>query len=244
MIGSELGLLNVPHANAPVGIEKLAGSAVSKELFGYRFIFIPGVKCDAEDRESADMMRGEETEFFGIAKREKLEGDVLAVLPGSHTKLILAKNGRIESCVTTVGGEMLAALSKNTILKNSLPEKLSDTPDREFILQGFDYAKRNGLGAALFKVRVLKNLFGINGDELCGFFCGAVLSDDVALAARLGEKRSTVIGGSEPLRSIFALLLERETGKGVTVLSDASSELATVYGAIEIAKNYITEVTK
>ena len=134
MIGSELGLYSVPHVTAPTDLTKLAAHTQRvrlPEVCGIPFWFIPGVKNQADSLENADMMRGEETEFLGLCGIAKPEEEVLALLPGTHTKLVTGSgSGAIIGCCTTLGGEMLAALSQNTILRSALPEPLSPTPDR------------------------------------------------------------------------------------------------------------------
>ncbi len=58
-----------------------------------------------------DVMRGEETEIFGIADT----GAALVVLPGSHSKWARVEGGRVVAFRTFVSGELFAALRDHTI---------------------------------------------------------------------------------------------------------------------------------
>ena len=84
MLTSELGLYNVPHVSAPVGIRELH-NAMRCEKIGICSIpcyFIPGVKIVSENIWQSDMMRGEETEFFGLS--ERLGNSSVCIMPGSQ----------------------------------------------------------------------------------------------------------------------------------------------------------------
>ena len=82
-------------------------------------VIVPGVKTEGETIADADMMRCEETELIGLM--EHLESAAVYVLPGSHSKLIHVDGaGRIVDFTTMLTGEMIAALSQNTILKDAI----------------------------------------------------------------------------------------------------------------------------
>ena len=160
MITCEFGLCNLPHIKAPAGLCELHEAmheTVIEEISDIPFVFMRGVKVDSEDVDTFDMMRGEETELMGIADRAY--GACVYVLPGSHSKIIKTdESGRILSFATMLTGEMIAALSQHTILKDAVDWSV-DTLDRDYLLKGFEYAKEAGINKALFKVRVLKNSF-------------------------------------------------------------------------------------
>lgn len=68
MITSEFGLCNLEHIKTPAGICELHNSMYKtyiNEISELPFVFIRGVKTDAEVYENFDMMRGEETKLMG-----------------------------------------------------------------------------------------------------------------------------------------------------------------------------------
>ncbi len=70
MITSDIGLCTLPHLTVPCGLEEMAEGVfetVLPEISEIPFIFIRGVKTGCDSLETADMMRGEETEFIGIS---------------------------------------------------------------------------------------------------------------------------------------------------------------------------------
>ena len=99
-------------------------------------VIVPGVKTEGETIADADMMRGEETELIGLT--EHLESAAVYVLPGSHSKLIHVDGaGRIVDFSTMLTGEMIAALSQNTILKDAVylaGTRLDESWDTLYIL--------------------------------------------------------------------------------------------------------------
>ena len=95
MITSNVGLVEIPHLTAPVGIENLVRATRAVELpdIPLPIHFIPGVKnnqdkVDLKNFESMDIMRGEEVESVSLIERYYTGAPLLIVLPGSHNKFI------------------------------------------------------------------------------------------------------------------------------------------------------------
>lgn len=85
MITSSLGLLEIAHLTAPVGIDELSGGLVTHifpDICPIPITFIPGVKN--YPGVPADMMRGEETEAIALLERFSPPKNTLLILPGSH----------------------------------------------------------------------------------------------------------------------------------------------------------------
>lgn len=230
MITSELGLYNLPHIEVPVGINELSSNmkCVSlPKIFSLPFYFVPGVKT-VGTLESSDMMRGEECEVFGL---HNSFGDALYVLPGSHSKLIKVEDGKIKEFSTALTGEMIAALSGGTILRDAVD--LTVGYDREFLLKGYRYATEKGINEALFKVRILKNLFTETKERIYSFFLGAVLAGEVDTILRTDASR-VVIAGKRELREATAELLSVVGDREVITADEATVERSTFLGMIKV----------
>ena len=240
MITSEGGLFELAHIQAPAGIEELSASLFKtaiREISDVPFVFIPGVKL-LGDELYTDMMRGEETELYGLF--DEPLSDALYVLPGSHLKLIKTdRKGRITSFSTSLSGEMTAALSEGTILRGSLNFADSEI-DEEYLKKGCDYALKKGINTALFKVRILDKALCRSKDEVYSFFLGAILSSDYSNILSLPEN-TVVIGGKAALRNAFALLL-RDSGKRIIAVDDATVEISTAIGAMRIYNKHLETV--
>ncbi len=233
MITCEYGVFTLAHIPAPAGIKELHnGMKKAVGIFGsLDCCFIPGVKVKNDSPLSTDMMRGEETEIFGLYRPE-LENTVY-ILPGSHSKHVYTdKDGRISHFKTVMTGEMISALASGTILKATVRLDL-DGFDSSALIEGYDAAERLGLGDALFKVRIMKNLFEKSDLECYSFFLGAVMHDEVEALARSNAKYA-VIGGKGQLRESLATLLRAKTKLDVITLDDKTTESATALGAVRI----------
>lgn len=234
MITSEYGLCCLPHAEAPAGIPELHASmheVTLPEISEIPFVFIRGVKVLGRTVADTDMMRGEESELYGIT--DGTEGHSLYVLPGSHSKLIETDTaGRISRFSTMLTGEMLAAVATGTILKDAVDLSVSEF-DEEKLLEGAEYALSRGYAEALFKVRVLKNFFSGTPVEVYSFFLGAILSSEVKAIAESDAPR-VVIGGRRQLKEATAILLSRYTDKEIVTLTEETVDASSALGVIRI----------
>lgn len=234
MLTSELGICQLDHIKTPVGIKELHDAAAGKvldDITDIPFVFMRGVKTDDNSLDGTDMMRGEETELMGIFDKP-CEGCIY-VLPGSHSKIIKTDNeGRITDFTTTVTGEMIAALSQHTILKECVRLDIPSF-DEKFLKEGFDYCRRNGINKAAFKVRVLKNMFCRSDKEIYSFFIGTVLCGEILEIIKLNPSK-IVIGGKKQIKAAMFEILKQETDCEVVCISDSVADAASTLGMIKI----------
>ena len=233
MITSEFGLYKLDHIIAPAGISELNQNScevVLEEISSIPISFICGVKTVGDTLEQINMMRGEETEIIGIAKAEY--GSCIYVLPGSHSKIIRTdKDGRILDFISTLTGELIAALTKSTILSTcvDLNAKLCEKALRD----GYDYAKEYGINETLLKTRTLANILKKDSDYIYSFFMGTVLCDEINAILKMPEN-TVVISGREEIKRAISLLLEKYSDKNIIALDKESVDSSTVNGAIKI----------
>lgn len=234
MITSEFGLCNVPHIKAPAGIKELHDNICKKSLpdiSSVPFYFIPGVKILEDELSKTDMMRGEETELFGLCREVKTE--CLYILPGSHSKIIKTDEcGRIKDFATLLTGEMIAALSGGTILKSSVNLDKTDI-DEQYLSKGFSFCDKHGLNEALFKVRILDNIYKADENQRYSFFLGAVLHDEIKEIIKCTEK-DVIIGGKNQIKNAMQRLLVNFSDKRIEIIPDSLAEIAPQKGMIRI----------
>ena len=238
MITSEFGLIELPHVSAPAGIgmlhETIAHTEIP-EVTSIPFSFIRGVKVDSEILDKFDMMRGEETELCGLMASLGAEyGDrCIYVLPGSHSKIVsVDAEGRIADFSTMLTGEMIAALSQGTILKDAVDLSTSDF-DSAYLNEGYEYAHQSGLNKALFKTRILKNRFKKSPKEVYSFFIGAVLADEIDYILSANAKK-VAIGGKKQIKEAMAHLLRTHSEMQVAIIPCSAVDSSTALGAIRI----------
>ena len=243
MITSELGLYCLPHRIAPAGIRLLHDGMKTISLPRISkcpFTLIPGIRSDGDTPEERDMMRGEETELIGLRElmkdRTETDENCLWVLPGSHSKLIRTdREGRITSFSTMLTGEMLAALSRSTILRDAVDLTLSHAaPDA--LLHGYRYASERGINEALFKTRILNNQLGATPEETYGFFLGAVLEGELRAILR-SDARTVVLGGKPQLRIAMDTILRTFSNKTILTATDQEVDICTFLGMVRVYEN-------
>ena len=237
MITSEFGLCYIEHIMTPAGIRELHDGIEKiylSEITDIPFAFIRGVKLSAESFESFDVMRGEETELMGIINADY--GECIYILPGSHSKIIeVDAMGRIIDFSTMMTGEMISALSSQTILKDSVDLNISEI-DNEYLLRGYDYSGKEGINKALFKTRILKNFCGRDKKEVYSFFLGTVLCGEIKQIIG-NQAKTVVIGGRKQIKNAMAEILKKRDSKKVILIDETAVDMSTSIGAVRIYEN-------
>ena len=99
-----------------------------------------------------DVMRGEETQVFGAMGGENQH--VIYILPGTHSKWVLTREGRIEDFVTFMSGELFSVLKEHSILGKLMQ---GDSSHQESFDRGCLQAFESpfGLLSQLFSARMM-----------------------------------------------------------------------------------------
>lgn len=252
MITSNVGLHEVPHLPAPVGVEDLAAGmvdAVVPEVADKPIWFIPGVKnsigmVDIDNCERMDIMRGEEVEAIGLIRRLGLSEPAIFILPGSHTKfIVLDDRQRIVGCLTTLAGELLSVITNNTILANALQNSFVSSVDEQMVLKGAECARQVGLSRACFTVRILDQFTDCAVEAKANFLLGAMIQTDLT-ALRFSRTFAVrpdmpvFITGKREMRTAFHAVLRQDNffrGQLQAVDDEALEDIAG-YGAMTVAR--------
>ena len=249
MITSNLGLVEVPHQEAPVGIEDLSEnmqSVVIPEVCDQPIWFVPGIKnklqqITSQNITNMDVMRGEEVEAIGALSHLNTNHDVVLVLPGSHTKFIkIDESGHIAGSITSMAGELISLLTKDSILSDSLNNEFSDELDEDSLVSGAKACESDGLGRSAFAVRLLDLYTGYTRNQLANYLLGVVLQNDIQAikstqAFQVNKNDTFVIIGKPALRDSLKVLFENSDYFNGEVKTIEVPELASV-GIMEIAK--------
>lgn len=239
MITSNLGLCEIPHIETPVTMEKLARGMEQKELFGIPAYYITGIKTSEKlkDLNLSDVIRGEEVEVYGILKSLDIKENSLVILPGTHNKFILVnENKEIVDFTTTISGEMLQALTNNTILRTSLDGSYCKEIDYNFLEMGFKFSRERGFGKALFSLRTLDLFNKLSIDEKASYLLGIVIQNDVEtlyLNKLIKNNEKIILGGAGTLTKAFGHILKNIENRDVIFIEDGR---LSALGALEIAK--------
>ena len=253
-LSSDVGIYRVPHIPLPVGIRESAAAAkmvMLPEITSIPILFIPGEKSLPDEGETDDVrivelvdsMSGEECEMYGLREVMGLEGPFAMTLPGSYNKSFeVDADGVIRSMYTGMCGEFIAAMSEHTLLRHSLSDPVLQTLLPEKLIFGYEYAKTHGISPSIIKTRNVQLWHNWTRDEAANFFVGAILADDIRNVLRIvREDVPLIVGGGDPLRTVFATLLRHEGVKNMIVVSDEQARLAPNIGAMMTYREHIRQ---
>ena len=214
MVGSRQGWAEAPYVPCPAGFDEIAACLHDVRWGGRSAWIVPGLSC----RDAAgvlDVMRGEETQILGCG----VEGTVC--LPGTHSKWIEVKNGRIERFCTFMTGEVYAVLKQHSILGRMMEE---GKPDAGAFADG---VRRSGEPGGL-----LHHLFGVRSRGLTGelgpagsasYLSGIVIGHEL----RTFEGKSFALLGAPDLAALYQ---QAAAGLGIeTRTLDANSAVRSLH---------------
>lgn len=207
MIGSTIGWVEVPYAEAPAGCGELSQKVTRADIGGVDVRIVPGIACRHAFDGAPDVLRGEEIELLGLIGLGHADG--LAALPGTHTKWVRLDRGRVIDFFTAMSGEIFDRLAAQGLLASVIEgEATAGAAFLEGVATG--QARKLGLGSLLFgaRARVVRGELrrGDAGSYIRGLLIGSEIAD--ALAAYPDLARSTLpLTGSGPLSRLYAAAL-------------------------------------
>ncbi len=183
MVGSRQGWKEAPYLPCPAGAPEIAGALIDIEFDWAQVKLVPGIS-GIDESGVAEVMRGEETQVFGVL--EAMGGNGLACLPGTHSKWVRIADNRISDFTTHMTGETFAALRGHTILGRMMREGPADGAP-------FDAGVRRsgdpgGVLHHIFGVRALALAGQLAETESAAYLSGILVGHEVraALAGRQG----------------------------------------------------------
>jgi len=262
MITSEVGLMEIPHLWAPVGVDDLAEHLVrvhDLEIFPVNLpiYFIPGIKntynLDAvsiEDINALDFMRGEEAQSAGIIKNYHNDKPLTFVVLSSHTKFIpINEEGKILGSITTLSGQIYDTVKANTIISKSLKEGDNQEPenyfDRTIVNSAVACINKSGFLRTLMMIRFMDVLLSSKWYERKLFLEAAIAAEDMKVLERfesLGFPDNTdmIFIGAESRCQIYEHILHKTYNwdRAVNFISDVDEiDQLNIQGSLYIAEN-------
>ena len=149
MVGSASGWQEVDYLDSAVPVQHLPAhlAALQDPAWAGRCHIVPGYRY--RSGVAVDVMRGEETQLLGAVALGHRDGWL--VLPGTHSKWVLLRDGLIQSLSTYMTGELFAMLSAGGTLSAMMK---GDAADAEGYAIGLQQAARGEpLSNTLFRVR-------------------------------------------------------------------------------------------
>ena len=182
MVGSRQGWQEAPYVQCPAGFDEIAARLVEVRRGAW---IVPGLAC--RDRAGVpDVMRGEETQILGCGAEGTL------CLPGTHSKWVEVKNGRIERFSTFMTGEVYAVLKQHSILGRMMEEGKAD---EGAFAQGVKRAgDEGGLLHHLFGVRTRGLMGELGAGAAASYLSGIVIGHELRAQ---GAREFGVLGTAE-----------------------------------------------
>ena len=172
-----------------------------------RIAIVPGLFCEHDG--VPDVMRGEEVQVFGALQLLGLS-DATVVLPGTHSKWVQARAGRIEEFRSFMTGEFYALLRQHSILSRTLPSQDGELDEAAFS-QGVAHALRSAsVLQTAFSVRTLSLFERMPAPAAPSYLSGLVIGEELR-AQPLDEGGEVVVMGSEALTLRYKLALAQRS---------------------------------
>ncbi len=224
MIGSNVGWTDAGYVDCPAGIERLCAGLVATRIGELPLHIVPGLACVRTSDVAPDIMRGEETELFGLHAGGRLDDAPVVALPGTHTKWVRMHDGRVSEFMTTMSGEIYDRLTGAGLLASIIDGPSTDGPAfREGVRTGATRAL--GLGALLFgaRARVIRGVLerADASSYLRGLLIGAEIADALNLYPDARVAPVPLVGSAAVCALYQAALHEMGVVSRVVASSDA-----------------------
>lgn len=200
MIGSAHGWQEVPYLECPATLGGLRGSCGRAALSDGRQVHIvPGLRT-RNALGLPDVMRGEETQVCGLlARHPELADGATVLLPGTHSKWITLRQGRVEGFDTYITGELYAVLREHSVLGRLMAPQAS--ADAAAFAQGVAQAgatTATALARLLFSVRTLGLMGELSTTAAPDYLSGLLVGAEVAAALPSTNVDAPLVLAGEP----------------------------------------------
>lgn len=206
MVGSRQGWREAPYVECPAGMADLVTHLCPVDLGAGRTAqIVPGLSCRTTDG-IPDVMRGEETQIFGL----DLPTEATLCMPGTHSKHVQVRDGRIAGFATAMTGEVFSLLKSHGLIAamlapaDSKPEEL-DVPAFEngLTLSG----QTGGLLHHIFSVRTRRLFNELSAEAAAHYLSGILIGHEMRATAWAGKVVIVGTGGlAMRYRKAFAFL--------------------------------------
>lgn len=195
MAGAKQGWVEAGYVDVPASLSSILTGAVSVPDQSRDVRILPGLA--QRDPARPDVMRGEETQLLG-ALGPQSTGSQAVCMPGTHSKWVHVKNGRVTGFSSFMTGELFDAISKHTILSHAIAgadqspadeaafeSAVKTAYDRPAMATNLFFTARSGqllhgLTAAAAQAKISGTLIGL---EIAGAMSDAGTGVDVTLVA-------------------------------------------------------------
>ncbi len=206
MVGSRQGWREAPYAACPASMAELVAALCPVDLGDGRVVqIIPGLSC-RNAHGNPDVMRGEETQIFGL----DLPAQATLCMPGTHSKHVQVRDGRIASFATAMTGEVFALLKSHGLIAAMLAS--TDSKPEELDVAAFEAGlalsgQPGGLLHHIFSVRTRRLFNELSAEAAAHYLSGILIGHELRATAWAGQVVIVGTGGlAMRYRKAFAFL--------------------------------------
>lgn len=262
MITSEIGLMEIPHLVAPVGLHDLTAGVVRTEdpgilPIGRPVYFIRGIRnnyppnAGIADLRVIDFMRGEEVQCMGVLANTVVKTPCSIVALSSHTKVMyIDAERRVVASNTTISGQLYEALLSSTNIGKSIIPTLGEEPGgytfEQIIDVAIDCVDKAGLGRTFLMPRFMQVLLNTDSNERTAFVNAVIAVDDLKAFREMRDRGLAsdryIFYGKKPRCELYDYLLKRTFGNHLIIESIHDKNeigMLTVRGAIAVADDLL-----
>lgn len=222
MIGSRQGWVEAAYVACPAGVEEIAAALAETRAFGRVIHFVPGLSCGGLAG-GQDVLRGEEVQVLGALALDvgARDGPTVLCLPGTHSKWVEVREGRVCRFATFMTGEVYAVLRAHSILGRLMAD---DEPDDGAFAAGVTRSgAAGGLLHHVFGVRTAGLFAELPGAHLSAFLSGLLIGHEARAAlATVPAVPEILIVGAERLAGLYAQALRR-LGRSTRIVDGATA---------------------
>jgi 2-dehydro-3-deoxygalactonokinase len=196
MVGSKNGWQEVPYLDLATPLDQLPRHLAAVRGQPNTFI-VPGyAACEP----SIDVMRGEETQLLGAVALGRRDGWM--VLPGTHSKWVHLRDGRVEQLSTFMTGELFAMLGEHGTLSAMFKDAGDDAGA---FRMGLEQARRaEPLTHSLFGVRARVVTGAMPAAQARSFASGLLIGTEFVAAEARGQRQPIHLIASTALSERYA----------------------------------------
>lgn len=202
MASSSMGLLEVPYQELPVDIcsanlKSIRLPPIAK--FTNELIIFGGIsKMD-------EVMRGEEVQIIGLESLITRQ-DSICILPGTHTKHVQIKKGKIVDFKTYMTGELFQLLKESSTLSEAFKKGNIFDFKKDYFSDGIRKSQNDNLLNSIFKVRTNHLLRKLTSDKNAAFLSGLLIGTELkSLKGYTGHK---ILTGNPTLLNYYKFAIE------------------------------------
>ncbi len=238
MASSTIGMEALPYAGLPFALDGAhLGMKHYEELpdFPHEITLISGVRSDH------DVMRGEETQLIGLGAAMDLSGrDAIFIFPGTHSKHMFVRDGRLIDFKTFMTGEVFNLMANQSILKDSIDHYRQPDFDAEAAGAFRSGIRESGTGNilnALFTVRTNQLFDLLNKRENGMFLSGLLIGYEIRDLTKETSAHLVLCGGNNLYQLYKAAIETLGLAGRATIIPSEIVDRAATTGHIRIFEN-------